>query len=367
MNPYIPCKLPLEQIDYKRIIGLVGESNAEIARYDGLLQGIVSPIILLSPLTTQEAVLSSKIEGTQATLDEVLEHEAGIVKDEEKVKDIQEISNYRKALINAAEEVSERPLSLYLIRQMHRILLDSVRGREKTPGEFRKDQNWIANPGTPIEQAIYVPPNPMVMNDCLQEWEDYIAYNEFDILVQLAIIHAQFEIIHPFKDGNGRIGRLLIPLFLFQKKILSHPMFYLSSYLEENREIYYEKLRKVSIDSDWDGWIEFFLNAIKHQAKVNSEKVKNIMELYDNMKIEVQKITHSQYTLQIVDTIFEKPIFSSSDFIRLSGIPKPSASKFLNLLKDNKLLIPISRSSGRKPAVYAFRNLINEAEGKKIL
>ncbi len=236
----------------------MGVANAELARYDGLLLGVINPAILLSPITTQEAVLSSKIEGTQATLDEVLEHEAGIEASGEIKKDIQEISNYRKTLSIAYEEIQERPLSLHLIREMHRVLLDSVRGSQKTPGSFRTTQNWIGSAGCTIDDATYVPPEPLVMNDSLQNLQEYIAGDELDPLLQLAILHAQFEIIHPFLDGNGRIGRLLIPLFLYKKESISSPMFYLSSYLEKNRDEYYQRLRAITELGDWDSWIELF-------------------------------------------------------------------------------------------------------------
>jgi Fic family protein len=157
-QPYYPKPLPVAQLDYARLIGYVGRANAELARYDGLLQGLINPSVMLSPLTTQEAVLSSRIEGTQATLDEVLEHEAGNIKLGEKGNDIQEIVNYRSALIRAYEYLQERPITLSLVRQMHRLLMSSVRGQDKSPGEFRKDQNWIGKPGCTIEEATFVPP-----------------------------------------------------------------------------------------------------------------------------------------------------------------------------------------------------------------
>jgi len=164
-------------------------------------------------------VLSSKIEGTQATLDEVLKFEVGIdLLEESKKQDVQEIVNYRTTLILAEQQLHDRPLSLFLIRQMHKELMNSVRGANKQPGKFRNIQNWIGKPGTPIEQATFIPPDPTVLQDHLQLFEKYIRSDDSDILIQSAVIHAQFEILHPFLDGNGRIGRLLIPLFLFYKK-----------------------------------------------------------------------------------------------------------------------------------------------------
>jgi len=162
------------------------------------LQGIPNPAVMLSPLTTQEAVLSSKIEGTQATVDEVLEQEAGLIKEGEKYKDIQEISNYRSALFQASEHLRDYPIRLALIREIHKILLNSVRGQNKTPGEFRKDQNWIGKAGCSMEEASFVPPDPVRMNDFLRAWEEYVDFDDADFLLQTAVVHAQFELIHPF-------------------------------------------------------------------------------------------------------------------------------------------------------------------------
>ena len=171
MQPYVPDTLPLTALDYQRLLPLVGQANAALARYDGLLQGIPNPAVMLSPLTTQEAVLSSKIEGTQATVDEVLEQEAGMLKEGEKFQDIQEISNYRQALYVARDHLQEDPIRLSFVRELHRSLMNSVRGQDKTPGEFRRDQNWIGKYGCAMEQATFVPPNPIQLPDHLQAWE----------------------------------------------------------------------------------------------------------------------------------------------------------------------------------------------------
>jgi len=369
MKAYIPNELPIQNLDFSRLIRFVGDANAELARYDGLLQGIVNPQILLSPLTTQEAVLSSRIEGTQATLDEVLEQEAGLTDDttSDKSQDIQEIINYRKALMLAKDVLSDQPLTLSIIRQMHKILLDSVRGKDKTPGEFRKDQNWIGPHGTPIENATFVPPSPLQLNDYLEKWQIYVEGSDVDILIQLAITHAQFELIHPFKDGNGRIGRILIPLFLYRKNILSSPMFYLSAYLEGNREEYYSRLKALSVENDWNGWVEFFLKAVKIQAELNAKKVKEIMGLYESMKNEIVKIIHSQYSIRLLDALFDKPIFQTSDFIQRTSIVKQTAMPLLKKIREAGYLKTLREASGRKPAILAFSKLLNIAEGKKIL
>lgn len=368
MKPYVPDTLPLDCLDHGRLIALVGKANAALARYDGLLQGIINPAVLLSPLTTQEAVLSSKIEGTQATLDEVLEREAGQSFSPEKNQDIQEIVNYRSALQMASEAVGGRALSLGLVKQMHAMLMDSVRGSNKEPGAFRRDQNWIGKPGCSIEEATFVPPSPLQLQDHLEAWERYLVSDDVDTLIQTAIVHAQFELIHPFKDGNGRIGRLIIPLFLYSKQTLSLPMFYLSSYLEEHRDVYYARLRAISQDGDWNSWVAFFLEAVIAQATTNAEKVRSILALYEEMKQRVVEITHSQFAIQTLDAIFARPVFSTSDFASRSGIPtRQTALLTLRQLQQAGILVTLVEASGRRPATMAFRALINLSEGKHVV
>ncbi|MGA9070409.1 MAG: Fic/DOC family N-terminal domain-containing protein, partial [Terracidiphilus sp.] len=221
MKPYVPQELPLSEVAWIQLIPLIGQANRQLAEYNGVLYTFTNPELLLSPLTTQEAVLSSKIEGTQATLGEVLKFEAGEEPElESRRQDIQEIMNYRHALKEAEEELRTRPFNLNLLLQLHSTLLDSVRGRNKARGSFRKDQNWIGSPGSTIEEAEFIPPAPGdSLEKALHNWESYYHDDRPDALVQLAITHAQFEILHPFLDGNGRLGRILIPLFLFEKKI----------------------------------------------------------------------------------------------------------------------------------------------------
>lgn len=371
MKPYDPNALPLTDLDYKLLLPLVGQANAALARYDGLLQGIPNPAVMLSPLTTQEAVLSSKIEGTQATVDEVLEQEAGMLKEGEKFQDIQEITNYRKALYSAREYLKDYPIRLSFVRELHRILMSSVRGQDKTPGEFRLDQNWIGKHGCTIEQATFVPPNPIQLPDHLQAWEHYMDGADVDALVQTAVVHAQFELLHPFKDGNGRIGRILIPLFLYQKRALSQPMFYLSEYLENHREDYYQRLKAISVDGDWNGWIAFFLQAIVTQAGQNSARVTAIQALYEEMKLAIQEATHSQYTVHVLDAIFTKPIFRSSDLTaqlnKEFGVHEKTTPGLLRQMRDAEILRELEAGSGRRPATLCFPRLVNLAEGRDVL
>ncbi|TAN42560.1 MAG: Fic family protein [Nitrospirae bacterium] len=362
MKPYIPEDLPLKSIQWPLFIRLIGQANAALARYDGILHGIINPDILLSPLMTQEAVLSSRIEGTQATIEEVLEFEAAPEVETSRYEDIQEIINYRKAMFISIEELKKRPISLNMLLNMHSVLLDSVRGHNKGKGRFRNIQNWIGALGSLMENATYIPPEPQNLMDYLSNFEKYIHSDEEDRLVQLAIVHAQFELIHPFIDGNGRLGRIIVPIFLFEKGLLSSPMFYISSYLEQNRAEYYNKLRSISESSDWSGWISFFLTAIIEQAKNNSEKAISILALYERMKTEVARLTHSQYSIQTLDCLFDRPIFKSTDFPQRSKIPRASAMRIINSLKDNNILVALKPGRGRRAGIFMFKELIDIVE-----
>jgi Fic family protein len=359
MKPYIPQKLPLDSLQWDKFITLIGEAGSELGRYDGTLQGIINPRLLLSPLTTQEAVLSSRIEGTEATLEEVLEYEALPKANGAKKEDIQEVINYRQALLYAEDYLKTKPIGLNLIKGIHHRLLGSARGRDKARGEFRKVQNWIGKRGAPMEQASYVPPPPEVVTEYLDNFEKYVHYEEKDRLVQLAIVHAQFEIIHPFLDGNGRVGRILIPLFMVEKKLLSAPTFYISAYLEANRDIYYERLKNITKKNDWENWITFFLTAVIEQAKSNSEKAKAILDLYTEIKQEIAQVTRSRFAIQALDMIFALPVFSTTEFIKQSGIPPKTAVRIINQLEKQDILGFVRKAQGRHPAVMGFTKLLN--------
>jgi Fic family protein len=358
MQPFVPQHLPLKKIDWTKFIHLIGEANAQVARYDGLLKGMQNPAVLLSPLKTREAVLSSKIEGTQATLQEVLKYEANPKEKTKKYEDIQEVINYRKAMNQAVTLLQKYPLSLNIIKKIHYTLLNSVRGRNKDLGNFRKIQVWIGKEGTPIDMASFIPPEPHLIKEHLYNWEKYIHFKEKDILVQLAILHAQFEIIHPFLDGNGRLGRIFMPLFLYSKKLLAHPMLYLSEYFEKNKKEYLLKLKNISKKNDWESWIEYFLIAVIDQSKNNALKATNIYKLYEESKEQISEITSSKYSIKAQDFIFSYPIFNTSDFISESKIPKRSGLRILKVLTDSKLIDMIEERSGKRSSIYIFPKLL---------
>ncbi|OPY42949.1 MAG: Fic/DOC family protein [Methanoregulaceae archaeon PtaU1.Bin066] len=367
MEPYTPhpLPLPLSCIDWTAHITNIGRANAALARYDGILQGVPNPGLLLAPLTTREAVLSSRIEGTQASFEDVLQYEAKVRAKitPERTADIQEIINYREAMQFAVRELAHRPFSINLIRDLHRILLSSVRGRDKEPGEIRHTQNYIGRPGTPIEQAIFIPPRPEIVMDALSNWESYLHAEEKDVLVQLAVLKAQFELIHPFRDGNGRIGRMLVPLVLFRKRMISQPMFYISAYLEANRDIYYDRLNGLSREDDWNGWITFFLGAVVAQSEENCQKARAILDLYNDMKQRIPEIIRSQYTIQAIDAIFSRPIFSATDFSANSGIPKRSALRILAGLIQHQVIVVLEEAKGSQAGSFQFPDLVRIVDG----
>ena len=359
-------KFPPQTLDWEKLIPLVGPASAAVARYDGVLSAIPNATVLLSPLTTQEAVLSSKIEGTQATMGEVLEFEAegGRKKvSDEKRDDINEVLNYRKGMRHAEKLLLKLPLCQRVIKEIHAILLAGVRGHGKAPGVYRRIPNWIGPAGCSVEEARFVPISAGDLDEGMGRWDLYANGDAPDRLIQLAILHAEFEALHPFLDGNGRLGRMVIPLFMHQVGLIQRPMFYISAYFEANREEYYDRLLAVSRDGDWSGWCVFFLKAVRTQAEQNLEKTNRILALYNDMKHQIPQLTHSQYAIHVVDWIFEQPIFKSSDFVSNAGIPEPTARRILKLLRDKALINPLVEPRGRQSAVYVFPKLLNIAEG----
>jgi Fic family protein len=362
---------PPRNIDWPRLVPLIGTGNAALARYDGLVAAIPNAAVLLSPLTTQEAVLSSKIEGTNVTMGEVLEIEAGADDaglSQPKLDDAEEIRNYRTALQATARAVEERPLTPHLLRAAHALLMDGVRGRDKDPGAFRTEQNWIGPSGCPIEQARFVPIPQEHLSAGVDAWAGYLgSKTEPDPLVQLAAIHVEFEALHPFKDGNGRLGRMIIPLFLYERKILSGPNFYMSGYLEARRDQYVEKMRAVARDEAWTDWCVFFLEGLIEQASENQAKARAILDLHQRMLREVSELTHSHYAGRAVDFLFGRPVFASTHFVEGSEIPRPTALRFLALLREAEILRVLREGAGRRAAIYAFPTLLNIAEGRDVL
>ena len=365
---YHEGKFPPQNIEWPRLIPLLGPAAASLARYDGMLAAIPNPEVLLSPLTTQEAVLSSRIEGTQATMGEVLEFEAGHEPaSNERREDIHEILNYRAAMKRAEDLLKVLPFSLRVIREAHVVLLEGVRGQNKAPGEFRKIPNWIGPPGCTMEDAQYIPVSAEKLPEFMGRWETFVHEPYPDVLVQLALMHAEFEALHPFLDGNGRLGRMMIPLYLWQRGLIQRPMFYVSAYFEAHRDQYYDGLLAVSQDDNWTGWCQFFLEAIRIQAEDNLKKAQAILKLYEEMKNKLPQLTHSQFAIRALDWLFCQPIFNRSTFINSSEIPRPTAHRILSVLEENNVLKVLVAGSGRRSAVLVFPRLLSIAEGKGIV
>jgi Fic family protein len=354
MKPYIPQKLPLNNIDWVDLIDDISKANRALAKYDGYLQIIPNKELLLAPLTTKEAVLSSKIEGTQATFEDVLSFEAN-QKKVSNYNDIEEVINYKKAIKYAEDRLSDLPLSGRLFKEIHKILLNGVRGRNKNPGNFRNGQVFIGKSGENIENATFIPPEPQIINEYISNLENYIHYDEKDVLVQLAILHAQFEIIHPFWDGNGRVGRILIPLFLFYKNVISTPMFYISEFLENNRKDYYKYLSLVSKEKEWNGWIKFFLNAISIQSNNNIQKIDKILSLYNQLKDEIVDIPTPKNSIKVLDFLFSTPIFSAKLFIEKTGIEKRNVYRIIDFLSNKEIIFSDNKERNK---TYSFDKLL---------
>lgn len=357
--PFIPPKLP-PKIDYTNLIKEIGQAHNNLGKLNGLLINIPNPGLLTTPLLTKEAVLSSRIEGTQATLEDVFKYEA-----EEKVseegeieKDVREIINYRKAMSLAIDELKNRPIGENLIKKIHFHLLSSVRGANKDRGNLRRIQVYIAAPGTPIEEATYIPPPITEIPSLLSNWESYInSEQEKDPLIQMGIAHYQFEAIHPFMDGNGRIGRLIIPLFLYQRKLLSYPLLYISEFFEKNRKDYYALLKRVSEEENWENWIRFFLTALTDQSLKTQVTVLEIIALHNNLKNKIIAI-NSAYAINLLDIIFTNPIIS---FVSIKKrLKTKSYQTIYNLLtKFVKIGILKEVSGKRRNRIYVFQELLD--------
>ena len=361
MEPYIPEKLPLDmsKMNWQSIAAAIGKASASLAYYNGLLNSIPNPAIFLSPLETKEAVLSSRIEGTITTVDEVLKYEVDIKPESlHKQEDIIEVLNYRKATRSAKDWLKrEMPFNTTMICAIQKELLNATRGKDKHPGEIRKDQVWIGPKGCKIEDATYVPPEPLGLKTYLANLIDFMKLKDQEILIQTAIMHAQFEIIHPFSDGNGRTGRILIPLFLWWKGLISAPMFYISEYFDNNRDQYTGNLHRITSEHDWETWILFFLDAVHIQAKRNNDKAGQVLDLYKETRDKFVEITKSPYAMKVLDALFAVPIFKTAEFIKFSGLENKSAHRLITKLKNEKILRVIQKHSGRQSEILVFDHL----------
>jgi Fic family protein len=254
-------------------------------------------------------------------------------------------------------ELAHRPLSLNLIRRAHEVLLDGARGGNRRPGAFRDRQVHIGPPGSTPSTATYLPPSATDLPELLHNLETYFHYEREDLLIQVSIIHAQFELIHPFFDGNGRIGRMLVPLFLYAKKAIATPSFFISAFLEENREEYFRALQRLSTDDDWQGWVRFFLSAIECQAERDSQRAGEILRLYDEMKRIIADTLRSRHAIRVLDALFAEPIFSTPGFQQAAGLPR-NAGALLRKLETRGHLRVLRAGARRRATIWMFPGLL---------
>ncbi len=289
---------------------LLSDADRALGRLDGIVKTVPDPDFFIAMYVRREAVLSSQIEGTQSTLEDLLAAELGpsaqAVPD-----DVEEIVNYVSAMNYGLNRLGELPLSLRLIREIHKQLLSGVRGAHASPGEFRKTQNWIGPAGAPLARATFVPPPPPEMKEALSDFEKYLHSNSgLPLLIDVGLAHAQFESIHPFLDGNGRVGRLLITFMLVQREALRAPLLYLSYYFKLHRAEYYDRLMAVRQKGDWEGWVRFFLDGIAETATEATRTAERIFDLRERHRSFVIEEQLGQNALKLISLLFARPIIN---------------------------------------------------------
>ena len=318
---------------------------------------------LLALLSLREAVISSRIDGGRATLGEVLEFEAGQKTDSAFLRrDIEQTLNYHSALRRAQQMLTELPLCVGVIRAAHRTLLNGTQRTELAPGELRRGPGPEGRPRAADDYGAYVPIDAAALPDAVTKWERYIHETVSDRLVQLAILYAEFEALHPFAEGNGRLGRMLAPLFLWQQGMVRRPVFYLSAYFEARRDLHHAGLLAVFRDGDWTTWCRYFLEALRVQAEDNLAKAREIFDLYDRTTRHFSAITRSPNTIDALTWLFGHPVLRSSDFTTAASVPKRTAHRLLGTLMEEGILREIRAANGRRPALLGFPALLKLAE-----
>ncbi len=355
-------QFPPQAVDANRLIMPIASASAALARYDQMLKGMHNSEILLAPLRNQEAVVSSRMEGTVSTLDEVLRYEA----DQEESGDNAgrpyrneaiEVFLYSRALTAAQRNIEQgAPLSSFLMKSAHKVLLGFGRGAHLSPGAFKTEQNYLAD--RMRKKVHFVPMRPEQLNDGMERLFSFIESDEWQILIKTAVAHLEFEALHPFKDGNGRIGRMLITLMLWKFGAISAPHFYISSYFEDRRDEYIDRMREVSKSGAWTDWIVFFLEALEAQAQKNLATAERIRDLYEELKLEFPSILNSQWSTVALDFLFSRPVFRNNVFTKKSGIPETSAHRFTRILADRDYIRTLEPAAGRRPALYSFEPLL---------
>lgn len=356
-SAFVPDPLP-PRIEFgERLVRALSDADRAIGRLAGEGGRLPNPHLLIRPFVRREAVLSSRIEGTQATLGELLAAEAGAAV-ERSPEDLREVANYVVALEHGVGRLKKLPLSLRLVRELHERLMRGVRGGHARPGEFRHSQNWIGPPGSTLANATYVPPPVEEMTTALRAWESFLHDRSLPPLLQIALIHAQFEAIHPFVDGNGRVGRLLITLFLVEREILPAPLLYLSAFFEATRHDYYERLLAVTARSEWEAWIEYFLNGVARQAVDALSRAERINHLVARWR--EKAAGRSENALRLVDLLAENPFWTVKRAAERLGVAFTTAQRAVQTLERGRVLK--RTSAARRGRVYCARAILDILE-----
>ncbi len=333
---FVPNPLPPEIEWTDRLIRSLSDADRLIGQLSGEGKKLPNPHLLLRPFIKREAVLSSRIEGTQATLGELLANDAGAAV-ERSPEDLREVGNYVKALDYGIKRLKTLPLSLRLVREVHKKLMEGVRGNQSAPGEFRKIQNWIGPAGCTLQNATYIPPSPELLMDCLGNWEKFLHVQTIPPLLQAGLLHYQFEAIHPFLDANGRVGRLLIILFLIERDTLTSPMLYISAFFEVTRNEYYSRLLAVSQENQWNPWLEYFLNGVARMSEdvlSRAEKISNLLEGWKKIvSNEKPKILPD-----VIDLLAENPFWSTKKISEHLNVAFTTAQRAINVLIERKII-----------------------------
>lgn len=354
-------RFPPQEIQLQQFFDEIVAAVSALSRYDQMLKTLHNNEILLAPLRSREAVISSRIEGTISTLDEILRYDAEAEIDQinqEIRQDTIETLLYQRTLKAAQHALTEgQPLSPAMLRTMHQGLLSFGRGAQKAPGQFKTEQNYIGRHRS--RRIDFVPIAPEHLQSGLDRLFDYINQDTgHHPIIKTAFAHIEFEALHPFKDGNGRIGRMLIPLLLWQMGQISAPHFYISHFFEEHKDEYIERMRAVSQENDWSGWCAFFCRAVGEQAQQNLCIAEEITALYDSMKTNLTEILSSKWTVVILDALFTQPVFKATRFAVGSNIPKPTLQKQINILLEKGIIQTVEEASGRRAALYSFEPLL---------
>jgi len=352
-DAFIPARLPPDPpiaID-PEMLALLSAADQTLGRLDGVIQTVPNPDLFVAMYVRREAVLSSQIEGTQSTLDDLLAAElepeaAGLP------EDVEEVVNYVAAMNYGLDRLATLPLSKRLIREIHAELLRTGRGAQRMPGEFRRDQNWIGPQDAPIERATFVPPPVVQMIEALDDFERFLHDpGELPVLIHVGLAHAQFETIHPFLDGNGRVGRLLITFLLVHRGVLHRPLLYLSHYLKQNRAEYYDRLMAIRRSGDWEGWLRFFLRGAAETATEATETARAILALREQHRESVQS-TAGLNGVRLHDLLFDRPLVNVNLVKASLGVSFATANNLVGQFEEMGLVREIT--GGRRRRVFRY-------------